>query len=150
MMPSQKEINLITFVLEDDAIVQKMITEVFKLNGLQDFLLFTKSDKMLANEEVDICVIDYLLGDQLDGLAVMKIIRERNPECFVIIMSAQNDREVVIDFLNAGANKYVDKLKKNYLQTLVQYVQEGIVIAKRKKELNQILKQFKAAQDARR
>jgi two-component system, NtrC family, C4-dicarboxylate transport response regulator DctD len=143
------DINLVTFILEDDEIVQTMITEVFRLNGIQNFQLFTSSADLLARESVDICVLDYYLGEKLNGMAVMKIIRERNPDCFVIIMSGQTDCKIIIEFLNAGANKYVDKNRSDHLVQLVQFVQEGIAQAKKKKELNHLITKFKASQNAR-
>lgn len=138
-----EEINLVTFILEDDEVLQVMIEEVFRLNGIQNFKLFTNSTQLLQNDVIDICILDYYLGEKLDGMAVMKILRERNPDCYVIIMSGQTDCKVIKDFLNARADAYVDKNEPNYLSQLVQYVQIGLSATKRRKELNSLILKIK-------
>jgi response regulator of citrate/malate metabolism len=63
-----------------------------------------------------------MLNEKLTGLDVMKIVLAKNTECFVIIISGQQDPDVVADFLNGGAWKYVNKNNPKFLNIMVDFI----------------------------
>jgi DNA-binding NtrC family response regulator len=121
-MPDKKII--LTYILEDDKVTSELIAEILKNNDIVDYRIFNSSSDLIANMSTDvhICVLDYFLGETLTGLDVMKIVLAKNPECFVIIISGQDNADVVADFLNNGAKKYVNKNTPKYLNLMVDFV----------------------------
>jgi FixJ family two-component response regulator len=131
------KVRILSYVLEDDRDTLEAIDHVLKSNGIVDYGLYTSPDEMMQNIQSDIviCVLDYYLNGVLNGLDLLKEIKRRNSNSYVIVMSGQNDCKVVIDLLNAGANKYIDKNNRHYLNQLVEFMQEGLTEAKKRWEL---------------
>lgn len=137
-------VNIVTFVLDDHPLVLTVIDNEFKKAGIDNYRLFDNPEQFLSqmNENVHIAVIDYLLGDSaMNGVEVCKKLLEKNPRCYIIIMSGQVSIDVVIDMLNAGAKKYVAKWKKNYESEVVEFVRTGIKTIERDLEYYGILLQ---------
>lgn len=130
-----------TYILEDDDITVELIGEILKSNAVVDFKIFTSSSDMIGQltPEVQICVIDYFLGEKLTGLDVMKIVLASNPDCFVIVISGQQDPEVVADFLNNGAKRYVNKKDPKYLNKMVDYVLDALRMTRERNEKTNML-----------
>lgn len=120
-------LNVAIFVLDDHQHVLDLIDKVFQQKKIQNYHLFSDEIKFLKdlNEDVHIAVIDYMLKGEHTGLDVCKLLLQRNPQCHVIIMSAQSDFDIVIDFMNSGAWRYVAKQKGDYLNKIVEFVNEA-------------------------
>jgi DNA-binding NtrC family response regulator len=119
-------LNILTYVLDDDEVVLMLIEKAFENAGIKDFKLFTKSNDLLNEEMVPhIAIIDYMLKEEgINGLDVTKILLKKNPNCYVIIMSGQDNWEVLKGFMNSGARYYVEK-KNNYLAEVAEQVNEA-------------------------
>ncbi len=137
------EQTIISCVLEDDEDMIQLIDDLFKESGIKDYFLYSSSNDLLKRLEecvdcIHLLVIDYYLKEQYTGIDIMKIVREKYPYCYVIVVSGQVNTNVVVDFLNSRADKYIIKDNQGgYLKQLVQYVLEGIDIARRQYSLYQ-------------
>ena len=56
----------------------------------------------------DIALIDAGLRD-MDGIATTRLIRERVPECKVLVLSGEQDERILVDAMEAGASGYLTK-----------------------------------------
>lgn len=122
-------INIVTYVLDDQEMVLQLIEREFYNEGISHYQLFSNETEFLdaITENVHIAVIDYMLSSiDMTGLDVCKKLLEKNPRCLVIIMSGQSDMDVVIDFMNSGAWKYVRKYEKNYLHKVTDFIKQGV------------------------
>lgn len=130
-------VSILTYVLEDQEAVLAVIDDLFKMNGLQNYKLFSRSSDLVEemNDKVHICVVDYMLGEKMTGLEVMKIILSYNPRCKVVVISGQTDFEVVQKFWNGGAFRYINKRDRDWLSQLVTHVQEALIEVKKQLEL---------------
>lgn len=128
----QQQLNILTYVLEDDEDIILLLDHLFKLNGFVDYVFFKDSNKFVSslNERVHICVIDYYLKGPLNGIDVMKVVLSRNPWCKVIMISGQNNHKVVAEFVNNNGFRYVWKGGGDYNNELVGYMQQAIEIVK--------------------
>lgn len=133
----EMKVKILSYVLEDDRETLDMIEDLLKANGISDYELFTKSEDMLIHIQGDIvlCVLDYYLDGRLSGLDILKEIKKRNSYSYIIVMSGQANCKIVIDCLNAGANKYIDKNEPDYLNKLIEYMLEGLQEARKRFEL---------------
>ena len=128
---TQPVINIMTHALDDSPVILKLIEKAFENAGINQYRLFAKEQEFIdaINEDVHIAVIDYMLGGPLTGLDVLRILIDKNPRCYVIIMSGQEEKKVVVDFLNAGAWKYVDKTGE-FVTEVIGYVQQAATLVK--------------------
>ncbi|HYH15591.1 MAG TPA: response regulator [Flavisolibacter sp.] len=128
----QPVINIATFVLDDNEMVLKLIDQAFKRVGILNYKTFQDEIEFLTaiHDDVHIAVIDYSLKGEVNGLQVAVKLLEENPRCYVIIMSNQDDNKVIIEFMNAGAWKYVQK-EGNYILEVVGFVQKAATLIKK-------------------
>lgn len=56
----------------------------------------------------DLIILDYSLPG-LSGLETLKKIKKIKPKIKVFVLSNQTDVQVAVDFINAGAEKYIKK-----------------------------------------
>lgn len=61
-----------------------------------------------ADEDFDLMILDLGLPD-MDGLSVLRVMRERRETMPVIILTARGDTSDMVEGLDAGANDYVAK-----------------------------------------
>ncbi|MEI7857092.1 MAG: PAS domain S-box protein [Methanomicrobiales archaeon] len=62
----------------------------------------------LATNPVDLIISDYQMPD-IDGLAFLKIVREKYPDIPFILFTGRGREEVVIEAINTGADFYLQK-----------------------------------------
>lgn len=120
-------LKVMIHVLDDQEMVLRLIERAFLNEGIKEYQLFSSEAEFIdaANDDVHIAVIDYMLTGEHTGLDVCKLLLDKNPRCHVIIMSGNADADVIIDFMNSGAWKYVKKWERNYTGLVVEYVKEA-------------------------
>jgi DNA-binding NtrC family response regulator len=111
------------FVLEDDVWYGSMIEHYLSLNPDYEVKRFESSTAFFNNlhERPDVVTLDYSMPD-MDGSAVLKKIREVNPDVQVIIISGQEDVGTAINLLKNGAFDYIvkdDDVKDRLWNTLL-------------------------------
>lgn len=137
-----KEIkNEVTVFLVDD--------DKFFLGGLYYYLTSSLSPKIKfttfstaeeclisMSQKPDIVVLDYMLSTNsskaMNGLSALKKINQISPETFVIMLSAQDNVDVALDTIDAGAYDYITKSEtafirlKNNIKNIAQTISENI------------------------
>jgi two-component system response regulator QseB len=68
----------------------------------------TKAIEVVDRETIDLCVLDFFLGDE-DGRAVLIHIRRRDPKLPCILVTDRADKELAIEALNLGVNALLEK-----------------------------------------
>ncbi len=110
------------FVVEDNEWYNKLLAYTLSLNPDYEVKSFLNARDFLANlgEAPDIVTLDYRLPD-LSGLEVLKRIRQENENIRVILVSEQEDIEMVVTLLRMGAYDYITKsndIKERLLNTI--------------------------------
>lgn len=124
-------------ILEDDNDTLDILGGILHNNHIEDFKLLTRPEDFLQSfgSEIVVCLIDLILKSGMSGLDVIKAVKAKNQSTFVIVMSGLENYKLVIDCLNAGANRYIDKNNSNYLTRFIQYIQEGLREAEKREKL---------------
>lgn len=128
------KLNILIYVLDDYQATLDAISISFDNAEIRGYRLFTSADDFIKslNDDVHIAVIDYWLkGADVNGLQVCRLLLEKYPQCFVIIMSGQEDNDVIVDFLNSGADRYIVRKDAKWIEKLLGYVKEGIVVVQK-------------------
>jgi two-component system response regulator AtoC len=117
------------FVVEDNEWYNKLLVHTLSLNPDYEVRSFFNARDFLncLNESPDIVTLDYRLPD-LSGLEVLKRIRQENDDMQVILISEQEDIDLVVSLLKMGAHDYITKsndIRERLLNT-IQNIRQGI------------------------
>jgi len=106
-----------------------MLVHDLSLNPDYEVESFTSGKDCLRNlyKKPDVVTLDYRLPD-MKGLEILKKIKEENEEIQVIVISEQDEIEVVVELLKFGAYDYIVKSKdvRNRLLNTVHNIRQGI------------------------
>jgi two-component system, NtrC family, response regulator AtoC len=96
-------------VVDDDELIRWSLTERLRAEGYEVSEAGTAASAIEAAESgVDVVLLDYQLPDG-DGIAVLKKIREMNPDAPVIMLTAYQNVSLVVEAMKAGAFDYASK-----------------------------------------
>jgi two-component system, NtrC family, response regulator AtoC len=110
------------FVVEDNDWYNRLLVYNLELNPDYEVTGFLNGKDCLdhLNENPDIVTLDYRLPD-MNGVEILKKIKQENEDIEVILISEQNDISVVVDLLKHGAYDYIvksDDIKEKLLNTV--------------------------------
>lgn len=97
-------------IAEDDANLRRGIADLLTLEG---FVAVTAADgtealAVLDTSAIDLCVLDVMMPG-LDGFAVCRAIRERNPQLPILFLTARGEEIDRVLGFECGADDYVPK-----------------------------------------
>lgn len=131
------------FVVEDDEWYNRLLVHTLSLNPDYEIQSFSTGKDCLANlyQQPDIITLDYRLPD-MKGLEVLKQIKEINEDIQIILISEQDDIEVVVTLLRHGAYDYIVKSKdiRERLLNTVSNIRQGSNLKKEIVNLRQEVK----------
>jgi DNA-binding NtrC family response regulator len=117
------------FVVEDNEWYNKLLVYTLSLNQDYEVKSFFNAGDFLncLYESPDIVTLDYRLPD-ISGLEVLKRIRQENSDIQVILISEQEDINMVVTLLKLGAYDYITKSEdiKDRLLNTIQNLRQGI------------------------
>lgn len=104
------EKNFKIFVVEDDEWYRRLLEYNLSLDPEFEVLAFPDAKSCLAqlHERPDLITLDYRLPD-MKGTEALRRILEFDQDIHVMIISEQDDIEVVVDLLKQGAGDYLVK-----------------------------------------
>jgi len=109
------------FVIDDDSLILEMLKSVISEDKSINVISFLSGEDALLNLDLnpEIVVLDYYLNSinnkAMNGLSVLKEIKKNLPSSKVIILSGQEDLEVVYKLNHYNADDYVVKDKNAVL-----------------------------------
>jgi DNA-binding NtrC family response regulator len=109
-------------IVDDDPSFSFMLKDYLMSAGQFECQLYTTGDAFLRdyhsgdNRRI---ILDYEFTDGLNGLEVLKRIKEINPRAMVIVVSAQDDLEKAIEMLRRGAADYFLKTNKTVFANIL-------------------------------
>jgi DNA-binding NtrC family response regulator len=119
------------FIVDDDRIILNLLEYTFKSKEGYEVKTFFSGEDCLQNMEMnpDLIVLDhlfYLHGDEsMSGMETLIELKKRKSEIPVIILSAQDDMNLVKEFIKNGAVKYIPKADY-FVDVLVESVDKVI------------------------
>ncbi|WP_338408504.1 sigma-54 dependent transcriptional regulator [uncultured Flavobacterium sp.] len=132
------------FLIEDDAFSGEALKYHLKLNPDFDVHLFKTGKECLTNLYLkpDIICLDFGLPDTT-GDKLMAKIQETNNKIPIIIISGQEEIEVAVSFLKAGAKDYIVKSEhtKDLLWNAIIKIRENLDLVHEVEELKELLEQ---------
>ena len=116
-------------MVEDDEWYSRLLVHNLSLNPDYEIESFTNGKDCLSNlyKWPDVVTLDYRLPD-MKGLEILKKIKAENEEIQVILISEQDEIDVVVELLKYGAYDYIVKSKdiRERLLNTVQNIRNGV------------------------
>jgi DNA-binding NtrC family response regulator len=131
------------FVVEDDEWYNRLLVHNLSLNPDYVIESFSNGKDCLNNldKNPDVVTLDYRLPD-MQGLEILKRIKAENEEIQVILISEQDEIDVVVELLKFGAYDYIVKSRdiRERLLNTIQNIRNGVNL---KKEIVSLRKEVK-------
>jgi two-component system response regulator AtoC len=125
--------EILIYVVEDNEWYNKLLVHSLSLNPSYTVKPFFNGEQLLAalHEEPAIITIDYHLPD-MNGLVLIKRVKELYPQIEIIAISEQNEIETAVDLIKAGAFDYLVKSKdiKDRILNSVQNIAKNLGLKK--------------------
>ncbi|WP_027415672.1 sigma-54-dependent transcriptional regulator [Aneurinibacillus terranovensis] len=98
-------------IVDDDNEVQNFFS--YLLSRKKDFHIFFASTgeevhTSIASESYQLAIVDLKLPDT-NGIEILKILKQKNPACKVIIMTGYSTVKSALDAIRLGADDYIEK-----------------------------------------
>ena len=124
----------LVFFVDDDKMILNLLEYTFKSRDGIQVKTFFSGEECLKNMllEPDLVVVDHMFvgkKGQLNGLQTVKKIREINQEATIIVLSGQDDKSIISDFIQSGAKKYISKDDYS-IDTLIETIEAEVRSAK--------------------
>jgi len=119
------------FFIDDDKMILNLLEYTFQSRQDYDVVTYQTGEECLENlnQGPKLIVLDHILtgtsGNMLDGMDTLKEIRKVNTDIPVIILTGQGDDELLSEFMEEGANRYLTK-DDFFIDSLNEAIQEMI------------------------
>lgn len=85
----------------------------------------TEAVTFLANNNVDVVITDYSMGE-MDGMSLVRHIKKNHPGIKVIVLTMHDEPTIVHDVLRTGVDSYIlKKYTHNELETAIKVIMDG-------------------------
>ena len=98
------------FIVEDDEIFSEIIRERLEMEGIYEVTVFETAKDCMQElyQHPDIVIIDYNLPEG-DGIQLLKAVKNYEKSIASVLLSGQQEIQVVVDAYNNGAKRYIMK-----------------------------------------
>jgi two-component system response regulator AtoC len=135
------------FVVEDNEWYNRFLVHNLSLNPDYQIVSFLNGKDCLNKlyDQPDVITLDYRLPD-ISGLELLRKIKQENADIQVVLISEQDDIEVVVELLKEGAYDYIVKsndIRERLLNT-ISNIRKGIGL---KNEISSLRKEVQKKYD---
>jgi len=108
MTPGKEEQRLL--IADDSAILNNMLRDLFEEDGFTVYQAFDGGEckSVFNREKPDVVLIDVHMP-QVDGVEVLRYIKQRSPRTIVIVMTGAGSEKVAVRAMKFGADDYLNK-----------------------------------------
>jgi CheY-like chemotaxis protein len=120
--------NQLLFIVDDDPFINLLVVKRFTAEGFR-IEAFESGEECLKalNRNPDLIILDYLFvpksGTPMNGMEILDRIREQKPDIPIVMLSGQENGEVVLELARKGITDYIIK-DNNLLDNLHNSIRE--------------------------
>lgn len=125
--------GLTIFILDDEKDICQFTKEFFAKRGFRVYTALTSKAAISTIKKVspDIALLDIRLGDNEEGLDVLKTIRESHPKCQCVMVTYMDNEKTMQEASELGAVGYLKKPLmlpeiEKAIKTVVKAVNKGV------------------------
>src|SRR4030066_2391374 len=129
-------------IVDDDDVMQETLSEVLKKRGYEVFSVGSGNGALsvIKKNIIDLILLDMRLPD-VNGLEILKKIKEFDTEILVIIMTAYSDVQTAVSAMKSGAYHYINKPFE--LEELKLLIEKGLETKSLINEVRRLHRQHK-------
>jgi len=130
-MAIKTSMSKLIFFIDDDKVILNLLEYTFQSRQDYDVVCYQTGEECLENlhQKPNLIVLDHILagtGDNtLNGMDTLIEIRKINQEIPVVILTGQGDDELLSEFMEKGANRYLTK-DDFFIDSLIETIQQMI------------------------
>lgn len=132
------------FLVEDDPWYAQLLKHFLSMNPDYELKLFTSGKELLSSLHLkpDLICMDFGLPD-MSGAELLKEILQKNKAIPIIVISAQEEINIAVTLLKAGARDYIikDDHTKEHLWNAILHIKETLNLKQEVEELKEQLRQ---------
>lgn len=119
------------FFIDDDKMILNLLEYTFQSRQDYDVVCYQTGEECLENlhQKPSLIVLDHILagtGDNtLNGMDTLIEIRKLNQDIPVVILTGQGDDDLLSEFMEKGANRYLTK-DDFFIDSLIETIQQMI------------------------
>lgn len=134
-------------IVDDDEVMQQTLSDVLKKKGYEIFSVGAGNGALsiIKKNIIDLVLLDMRLPD-VDGIEVLKRIKELDTEILVIMMTAYSDVQTAVSAMKSGAYHYINKPFE--LEELKLLIEKGLETKSLINEVRRLHRQQKEDQNS--
>jgi DNA-binding NtrC family response regulator len=141
-----KNFNLTIFLVDDDVLCLNLYQQFLKQLGYENVEMFDNGNDCLDSLEEhhpDVIFLDYNM-EGMNGIDVLKKIKEFNPNITVLFISGQENIEIAVNAMKHGALDYIIKASLNpeRMREIMEKVEAKVPMAEPKQKKSFFKKLF--------
>lgn len=145
-----RERELVVLFVEDEEVIRDSFSSMLRAKFENVLVADNGEDalRLFESNRVDIVISDIIMP-KLNGVKLAKEIKKIAPATFVMLVTASNDHEYLMEAIEAGVNRFI--LKPLNVKSFFEVLDAVCSEQKIKKELaekDQLLEEYKTAVDA--
>ena len=117
------------FFVDDDTVILHLMEFTFQSRSDYQVICYSTGEECLENLTLNprLIVLDHILAGtgegRLSGLDTLREIRKKDSEVPVVILTGQGDDELLAEFMETGANRYLTK-DDFFIDSLIETIQD--------------------------
>ncbi|MDP7423086.1 MAG: PAS domain S-box protein, partial [bacterium] len=104
-------------IIDDEISIRTLVSKLLRVEfpGCRIMQIGDRAsfEEHLDNSKFDVVITDYYLG-WIDGLEVLKAVKQRDPYCPVIMFTGSGDEEIAVEAMKSGLDDYVLKSPERF------------------------------------
>lgn len=131
--------SLSILVLDDEKVFRDEISEFLENDGFNVFAVGLPSQafNMLEKQDIDIMILDLRLPE-MDGFAVLELVKQKHPAVEVIMITGHGDMDTVIQAMRMGTVEFFPKpFRLLDMKTAIQRTRRYIELSHRLQNVSQ-------------
>jgi DNA-binding response OmpR family regulator len=122
--------NKLVFFVDDDKMILNLLEYTFKSRSGIQVKTFFSGEECLENLHLkpDLVVLDHLFPEdtgQMSGMDVIKEMRKADENVSIIVLSSQQDKDLIPEFLKLGAKQYISK-DDYFIDALIESIEAEV------------------------
>ncbi len=119
------------FFIDDDKMILNLLEYTFQSRQDYHVVCYQTGEECLEHldQNPSLIVLDHVLAsgadNRMSGLETLREIRKVNEEVPVVILTGQGDDELLSEFMESGANRYLTK-DDFFIDSLIETIREVI------------------------
>ncbi len=120
------------FFVDDDKMILNLLEYTFQSRQDYQVITFQTGEECLKNidQKPRLIVLDHILSgpgeERMDGLDTLIEIRKLDKDVPVVILTGQGDDELLSEFMENGASRYLTK-DDFFIDSLIETIQQVII-----------------------